>query len=274
LRQVFLKYYGEKGVIHLEEGLFAELDGSPLINFLFYPRSDFSPGPDASVDLLVKVQEGVSISCRLYSETSTLPWVIYFHGNGEVVSDYNYIAPMYNEQRINLAVADYRGYGKSGGKPSFSALLKDARIIFKKITEELQKAGYKDKPWVMGRSLGSIPTLELASAYPRDINGLIIESGFINPGRLLKHLGLPSFGINFESIEQESIKKVRNISIPALVLHGHIDNLVPLSEGEDLYTRLGSNRKEFVVIPEAGHNDIMFVGKDKYFAAIQNFIKK
>ncbi len=251
------------------------IDKSPLLNFLFYPRKDFVSGPGNSFDLAVRVQENIHVSCRFfYNEDFNCPWILYFHGNGEVVSDYNEIAPMYNSEKINIVVADYRGYGRSSGLPSFSALIKDAPILFESIQEELFNKGYTDKLWLMGRSLGSISALELAYSFPEKIHGLIIESGFLSPVRLLKHLGLPSFGLNLNLLEQEAINKVGSISLPTLIIHGEQDTLVPLKEGKELLRQMGSKQKEIEIIPGADHNNIMFVGQKQYFSAIRQFLYK
>jgi len=251
---------------------YSVIDETPIVDFLFFPQKRYLPGPNNSEDFTFTVEEGIDINCRLYYVDYKSPWVLYFHGNGEVVSDYNYIAPLYNQIGINLLVADYRGYGKSSGNPSLTALLDDSHVIFKKSREEMSKRGAPDLPYIMGRSLGSIAAIELASNYPEDVNGLIIESGFLSPSRLLGHLGLPTFGLDFSSLEEVSHEKVRKISIPSLIIHGENDSLVPLQEGKDIYKYLGSDVKDLVIISGAEHNDIMFVDQNKYFDAIKKFV--
>lgn len=125
----------------------------------------------------------------------------------------------------------------------------------------------------MGRSLGSISALELASAYPQEIVGLIIESGFISIAGLIHHLGLPSPG-DLSALESFYRKLVENIVMPALIIHGESDRLVPLIQGRDLFETLSSNNKELVVIPAADHNDIMFVDSTKYMDAIDDFMRR
>ncbi len=256
----------------MAEDIYASIDNSPLISFIFYPRKDFLPGPRNSVDLTVEVEGGININCRFYFNDYKDPWILYFHGNGEVVSDYNDIASFYIGIGINIVVADYRGYGRSGGSPSFANMINDAHVLLKQIKKELKDLGCPDIPWVMGRSLGSIPAMELAYSYPAELEGLIIESGFLSASRLLKHLGIPSLGLDLKSLEEESFKKIKSITIPALIIHGERDNLIPVQEGKDLYNNLGSTEKELVIISGADHNDIMFVGQEPYFEAINNFV--
>ena len=149
-----------------------------LLQFIFYPRKDFTPCPANAFDLSVLVGDGVSIFCRFYVGHPEWPWILFFHGNGEVVSDYDEISPLYHQKEINLVVADYRGYGASTGAPTLTDLVQDAHVIFKEVKGELSRKNLRKELWVMGRSLGSISALELAYHYQEEIKGLIIESGF------------------------------------------------------------------------------------------------
>ncbi len=251
---------------------YSQIDRSGLISFLFYPRSDVTSCPEGAFDLSVPAEDGISLSCRFYSGDGEWPWLLYFHGNGEVASDYDEIAPLYHEVGINLVVADYRGYGGSGGSPNFTNLFKDAHFTLKGARGELNRQGLNTALWIMGRSMGSLCAAELAYQYPEAITGMVIESGFASVTRLIRHLGLPSRGVDLEPIERERLDVIRKISIPALILHGEFDTLVPPQEGKDLFERLGSARKKLVIIPKADHNTIMFAGLKQYFAEIQEFV--
>jgi len=251
---------------------YSQIDQSPLIDFLFYPRKDFTPCPQGAFDLLVHVDPGISISTRFYEKNKDWPWILYFHGNGEVVSDYNDIGPFYHAKKINLVVADYRGYGASDGSPTFSYLINDGRKVLEKVGEELAKRGFRNELWVMGRSMGSVAALDLAHHFPEKMRGIIIESGFASVTRLIKHLGLPSKGIDLEPIEQERVGMIRKISVPTLIIHGEYDDLVPLQEAKDLFAYLGGKQKRLVIIPKADHNSVMFYGMEKYFESITEFM--
>jgi alpha-beta hydrolase superfamily lysophospholipase len=251
---------------------YSVLDQPSILVSIFYPRKDSTPPPKNGFDLFVPVEDHVSIACRFYIGDRLWPWILFFHGNGEVVSDYDEVAPFYHERRLNLGVADYRGYGTSGGVPSLRALPGDAQAIFEAARRELTERGFNDRLWIMGRSLGSISALELAYRYPDHLQGLIIESGFCSVVRIIKLLGFPSSGVDLEKIDQECLEMIRNISVPALVLHGEQDTLIPVEEAKDLYRQLGSRRKELLIIPAANHNDIMTVGFKKYFDILEHFV--
>ena len=125
----------------------------------------------------------------------------------------------------------------------------------------------------MGRSMGSISALEIVDQSPDKMKGLVVESGFASVTRLIKHLGLPSRGINLEPMEQERMNRIRKISVPVLIIHGEFDNLVPLQEAKDLFAALGTAQKQLIIIPQADHNNIMFADLEQYFEAIQKFIE-
>jgi uncharacterized protein len=249
-------------------------DNPSTLRFIFYPREDVTPCPANAFDLHVPVGSQAAIICRFHVGHQEWPWILFFHGNGEVVSDYDEVASVYHEKNLNLAVADYRGYGASSGVPTLSDLVRDAHSLFEATKKALSEKGFRGDLWVMGRSLGSISVLELASHHPKELNGVIIESGFPSVVRIIRHLGVPAPGIPLEAIDQACLEMIQKIVIPTLVIHGERDTLVPLKEAEELYRHLGTKEKEMVIIPGATHNDIFYVGFQKYFEAIQRFVLK
>jgi alpha-beta hydrolase superfamily lysophospholipase len=253
---------------------YSSLDQPFLLQFIFYPRKDFTPCPKNAFDLSVAVGDNVSIFCRFYTGHREWPWILYFHGNGEVVSDYDEISPFYHQRKMNLVVADYRGYGASGGTPTLTDLVQDTPLIFHAVREELSRRNLRKDLWVMGRSLGSIAALELASHCQEEMKGLIIESGFPSVVRIMSRLGMPAPAMGREKIDQECLETIGKIFLPTLIIHGGQDSLVPLENAKAIYQHLGAQAKELLVIPSATHNDIMIVGFKDYFNALQRFIEK
>jgi uncharacterized protein len=250
------------------------LDETSVLDYVFYPREYHARGPVNSFDLAVEVDEGVSVTCRFYKGVDSGPWILYFHGNGEVVSDYDELSSFYTRRKLNLVVADYRGYGESGGAPTLSGVVSDSHKIFGAVRDELKTRSFRQHIWIMGRSLGSMSALELAASHGDELMGIIIESGFISVTRLFNHLSVPvPSHIDVQKIEEEAIRMVSSVRVPVLVIHGEYDAIVPYSEGEDLYEQLGSTKKSLLMIPAADHNDIMFVGLEEYLGAIEKFIK-
>ena len=251
------------------------LDRPEVVQFIFYPRRDSHPQPMVAnaTAHMVPVEEGVSISCRSYFAGVEAPNVLYFHGNGEVASDYDQIAPLFMQTGVNLFVADYRGYGSSGGMPSFSAMMRDAHQVFEGFKDIVRGKKGTGRLFVMGRSLGSAPAIEVAFGYQDELGGLIIESGFASVGRLVELVGGPGVGAGFDrSALSFNVGRIGSITIPTLIIHGEYDSLIPLENGQDLYDSSGAGDKRLLVIPGATHNDIFLVGMEEYLKAMREFV--
>lgn len=248
-------------------------DQPHVLQVMFYPRRDFpeSPSPLNATVHLIGVEEGISIGCRFYRVGPDSPNILYFHGNGEIASDYDPIAPQYNRRKINLFVADYRGYGISGGRPTATSMIRDAHKIFQGFKEILGKTGMTGPLFLMGRSLGSASAIELALHYQGEVKGLIVESGFADALGLLSRFGLSIKGASSE-IGSFNLKKMQSISIPTLIIHSQYDHIIPVDEGIQLHNASGAKKRELVIIPNANHNDLMLVGMEQYFEAIEGFI--
>jgi alpha-beta hydrolase superfamily lysophospholipase len=254
---------------------FTVFDHPQILRFLFYPRRDFSPQTRVlnATPCFISVAEGVSISCRFYCHNEKAPNILFFHGNGEIASDYDDIAPLFTQIGVNFFVADYRGYGLSGGKPTFSDMMGDAHPIFDGFRQMLEQKRYSGRVFVMGRSLGSAPAIELAYSYQDQIGGLIVESGFADVIRLLAYIGVQVEELGLDQVKVPlNIERIQLISIPTLIIHGEYDSLIPVQEGEDLYRSSGAEDKRLLIIAKAGHNDIFFVGGDEYLNTVREFV--
>ncbi len=251
---------------------YSALDRQEFLQYIFYPRKDSTTPPPDTTDHLVPVEKGMSISCRFYVHHRDSPSILFFHGNGEVVSDYDDIAPFYNQLGINLFVADYRGYGTSSGVPTFSSMIADAHTIFKDFRKILQQDNYRDSVFVMGRSLGSVSAIELAFHYPQQMKGLIIESGIGTGIKRMMQLGFPTELLDLIRIKFPNLSKMQTITLPTLIIHAELDSLMPLSEARDLFDNAATKEKRLVIIPGTDHNDIMLYGIEPYFKAIQEFV--
>jgi alpha-beta hydrolase superfamily lysophospholipase len=251
------------------------LDKPEILQFIFYPRRDFLEESVAGnvIAGLIPVDEAVSISYGLYVGGKKYPNILFFHGNGEIASDYLSIGSIYNQIGLNLFVADYRGYGSSDGKPTLSSMIKDAHPIFDGFKQVLKDGGFSGNLFIMGRSLGSASAIELASHYQSQFKGLIIESGFANVFNLLKYLGFPLKSLGVVVPEKPySLELIRKISLPTLVMHGEYDQIVPVEEGKAIYEMIGTEDKRLLIIPGVDHNTIMSGGMQQYLRALQDFI--
>ncbi len=237
-----------------------------------YPPSSAINAPTYPVE----VERGVRVVCGFWVSGRDCPTILYFHGNGETVPNHDWIAPLYNERGINLFVADYRGYGASNGQPTISNTLTDAHAIFQGFKGIIKKEGFKNSLFVMGRSLGSLPAVELALTYQDELRGLIVESGAANNFRRLWHyLGVANEDALMDEDHPFLNKvKIRQVRKPTLIIHGEYDQIMPVTEGQELYVNSGARDKELLIIPGADHNDILMVGPSRYFDTIEKFVTK
>lgn len=256
---------------NMPEG-YSALDQPQVLSVIFYPRKNVSVPPPGSTDCFIAVDKNTSVACRLYMHDSKSASILCFHGNAEVISDYDYIAPLYNQLGINLFVAEYRGYGASQGEPAFSTMISDASIIFESFIAILNQHHYSKRIFVMGRSLGSVSALEITCSHQKQIKGLIIESGFGSILKLLLHQDFPIGYLDFKDTEFPNVTNIRSVTIPTLILHGRADTLIPSSEAQLLFDNAASEDKRLVIIPKANHNDIMQVGLGWYLKAIKKFV--
>jgi hypothetical protein len=153
-------------------------------------------------------------------------------------------------------------------------MIRDTHPIFEGFTVFLRDLGNTGNVFVMGRSLGSAPALEVAYHYQKELKGLIIESGFATGRNQLMRLGLSNLAKEKEDpIGFGNHIKIRDVTIPTLIIHGEDDEIIPVSEGRALYSLSGSKEKSSLFIPCAGHNDILMVGLKAYMNTIEGFIK-
>jgi pimeloyl-ACP methyl ester carboxylesterase len=253
------------------------LDRPEILSVLFHPRPDYNhtpAGPPAH-EVMIPVEESVSIGACFHAVNSAGPNILFFHGNGEIVADYAELGPLYNRMDINFLAVDYRGYGRSGGSPTVTTMMKDGIVILNWTRDWLLKNGFTGPLVVMGRSLGSASALELASRQPSNLDGLIIESGFAFAAPLLQLLGISPANLGFREEEGfGNIDKIKQIDKPTLIIHAEFDHIIPFTDGQALYDASPSRSKTLLKIPAANHNDIFARGLSEYLAAVKAFTQE
>ncbi len=253
------------------------LDIPEVLNHLFYPRREWQLRESfaGAQDLLIQVEKDILIGARFHAAAKTAHNILFFHGNGEIVADYDELAPFFTRMNLNFCPVDYRGYGRSNGTPTVSAMMRDSHTIFEFVRQWLGENGYSGTLTVMGRSLGSASVLELASTRGDFIDGLIIESGFAHAGPLLRLLGVNSDAIGFrEESGFRNLDKIRTFHKPTLIIHAELDHIIPFRDGQDLYDASPAGEKMLLKIPGANHNDIFERALPRYMSTIRAFTDK
>jgi hypothetical protein len=252
---------------------YAKLDQPEVLQVLFHPRRGESAPPSGALDLELPVAAGIRLGARFFPAAGEAPTILFFHGNGEIASDYDEIGPGFVAEGLNFIIVDYRGYGRSDGIPTVTAMLADAHAVFTELRIRLADEGYTGPLLVMGRSLGSAPAIELMAAHQEELAGLIIDSGFAFTIPLLLCLGVDVQGLGLTEADGfRNQLKISRIRKPTYILHAQHDELIPVQSAEVLQAQCGARSKEFSMVPGADHNTIFERTGRLYFEAVRRFV--
>jgi hypothetical protein len=160
---------------------------------------------------------------------------------------------------------NYRGYGDSEGKPSQKALCSDALYILDTLTARESIA--LENVVVVGRSLGSGVAVDVAAHRP--VRGVILITPFDSLLNVARH-HYPYLPVRLLLRHPfDSAALARTLKIPALVLMGDQDDIIPNAHSLSLTRRWGGP-VETVMIEGVGHNDIQT--NERYWRAINRFL--
>lgn len=255
---------------------YSGLDRPEVLQALFHPRSETKTAEEPSIiDFEMPVEDSISVGGRFHMAGQDDPNILFFHGNDEIASDYDTIGRMFVEAELSFLAVDYRGYGKSGGTPTVTSMMQDAHLILKEIKKRLKAENRTGPVIVMGRSLGSASTLELSAAYPADIAGVIIDSGFATTPPFLAAMGVDMQGLGLTvSDDFGNMRKISKSAQPTLIIHGQQDQLIPAETGEILQAQSAAKAKQFQIVPGADHNTIFERTGKMYFQVVKQFANK
>ena len=111
---------------------YSALDRPEVLMFLFHPRAESGSlfqtagsqdSPKGRSDVTIPVADDVVIGARFHMAAQSGANLLFFHGNGEIVADYDELGGVYNQMNINFLAVDYRGYGRSTGQPTVAAMM-------------------------------------------------------------------------------------------------------------------------------------------------------
>jgi pimeloyl-ACP methyl ester carboxylesterase len=261
---------------HLTAGINV-LDRPEVLRHLFHPRKTKGPRESTGTfkEIRIPVDGDIGVGACIHTVQPDCPMILFFHGNGEIAPDYDDIGPLFNRLGINFMVADYRGYGCSGGSPTVSSMMADCHVILDFLLDWKAENGFSGPLIVMGRSLGSASALELSATHGDRIDGLVVESGFAWAGPLLRLLGVDPDRIGFDETKGfANVDKIAKVTHPTVIIHAEFDHIIPFGDGQALFDASAAADKVLVKIPGANHNDIFMRGLDRYLEAVAGLAEK
>jgi len=260
--------WGDTAVcLSLEASLPSLFDHPVVTQRYFFPRAE------APREVHWLRTQNAQLACRLAMHPQPgAPLVVHFHGNGEVVADYESHIRWFHDAGASVLFFEYRGYGASTGVPEMAAMLDDVQELKDLLPCPL------DDIIVFGRSVGSIYAVEMASTF-RQVKGLVLESAVASPmARVMLRAHPGELGATMEELEGEAARlfdhqaKMGRVKCPTLLLHAEHDSLVPVDNAVQLHAWCGSARKELVRLPAGDHNSIMGANLQRYTAAFVDFV--
>ena len=240
--------------------------------FIYFPDKDLIAGP-ADVGLPYQevsftASDGVQLHGWYVPGESGVTW-LWFHGNaGNISHRLENLKLLHDELGVSILLFDYRGYGRSQGKPSEEGTYRDGEAALAYL--RTQQGVDPEKIVFFGRSLGSAVAVELATRHTP--YALILESPFPSIPYMARRTYpyLPVWPLL--QTKYDSLAKIGSVQTPTLVLHGDQDDTVPLEAGRKVF-EAAPGPKEFHIIQGASHNDTYTVGGSEYFRVLQRFIE-
>lgn len=175
--------------------------------------------------------------------------VVFFHGNGGEALDRSWVAELVPTRDL-LVLAEYPGYGAKPGQPSQSALLEHAEKLLDHLRHEFGTLPVT----VVGESLGSAVAGYLAAKSKAD------RVAFISPFSSMcdvaqKHFPLLPVKLLLKD-KYDLVDFAKSANAPVRIIHGTLDDLVPIELGREVYQAYHAADKQFTEIPGFGHNNL------------------
>jgi pimeloyl-ACP methyl ester carboxylesterase len=199
------------------------------------------------------------------------PAVLFLHGNAGNISHRTPIARGLLRQGLSVLLLEYRGYGGSEGSPTEEGIYLDAIAGHEFLVEAV---GDPERIVVLGRSMGGAVAARLAAE--RAPGGLILESAFTSLYDMARALYpfLPGFLFRRIRGRFDTLKELRRVSSPTLVVHGAEDEVVPIRMGRELFQAIRGAGSQWMEVPGASHNDVFWVGGEEYFRGVGAFARE
>ena len=191
--------------------------------------------------------------------------VLLCHGNAGNIGDRVLHAALLCAAGLDVLLFDYRGYGRSTGRPSERGTYLDARAARAALLARREID--PGRVLYLGESLGGAVALALALEHPPA--GLVLMSTFTSVRDMARRL-YPMLPPPAVPDAYPSLRRVAALRAPLLVLHGDRDEIVPLFHAEELFDA-APGPKQLHILEGAGHNDLVSRSGEEWAAVIARF---
>jgi fermentation-respiration switch protein FrsA (DUF1100 family) len=176
--------------------------------------------------------------------------LLFCHGNAGNIGDRVLEAALLSAVGFDVLLFDYRGYGRSTGRPQEEGTYRDARAALAALAG--RPSVDRDRIFYLGESLGGAVALALAVQFaPR---GLVLQSTFTSIRQAARH-HYPFIPSVLIPDAYPSLRLISRLRAPLLVLHGDRDEIVPVAHGRALL-EAATVPKRMRVFSGLGHNDL------------------
>lgn len=230
-----------------------------------YPAGEWSQTAVLVQDANFTAQDGTKLHGWFVAHEQPKGHALLLHGNaGNVTLLAQTLRTLNRRHSLAVLALDYRGFGKSGGKPTEEGLYQDARAARRWLADKERIA--ETDVILMGVSLGGAVAVDLAA---RDgARGLVLANTFTSLPAAAQHQ-VPLLPMNLIlSTRMNSLAKIKDYHGPLLISHGDADEVVPYKHGQALY-EAAPGPKKFITAAGGKHNDPQ---PEEYRVALDEFI--
>jgi fermentation-respiration switch protein FrsA (DUF1100 family) len=241
-------------------------------SMIFFPHATLSATPAdwgmAYEDVNFPAADGAALHGWYIPREGARQVVLFLHGNAGNISHRGESVAIFHALGLDVFIFDYRGYGRSSGKPSEAGLYDDARGAWRYLTGQ---KGFDGRGVVIfGRSLGGVVAAKLASEVSP--GAVIIESAFSSAREVASAVFPVLSYVTPLRFEFDAAAYIRHVRAPVLVLHSREDEIMPFELGRRLY-QAANEPKEFVEL-RGDHNGGFLLSQPGYGRALRRFINE
>ena len=193
--------------------------------------------------------------------------ILFFHGNAGNISHRFEKMAVFRDLGADLFLIDYRGYGRSEGRPDEPGTYRDARAAYEYLTR--QRGIAPRNIVVYGESLGSAIAVDLASHLL--VGGVVIEEAFTSIADVGQKM-FPFLPVRLLVRNRyDTLRKIGRIGAPLLILHSRDDEYFPMRHAERLLAAAAAPKR--LVELRGSHNDAFLASAASYRAAVREFLE-